>query len=228
MSTKNASSPAAPGPRPRRLRWLATCLLATAPCAWSQGGVASDALQGDAVLRALARPAPAATAFVEVRDSPMLKAPLRLAGEYRRPDADTLVREVRAPYAETTTLRAGEATVERAGKPPRRFALSRAPELAALQSSFGALLAGDTKALHDHYRVEAGGTRERWVLQLVPRDAKLAARLRGIALHGRGDELRCIESTPAKGEVQRTLLGAAAQAAVDGADVAALCRGSGG
>ena len=158
----------------------------------------------------------------------MLKAPLRLAGEYRRPDADTLVREVRAPYAETTTLRAGEATVERAGKPPRRFALSRAPELASLQSSFGALLAGDTKALHDHYRVEAGGTRERWVLQLVPRDAKLAARLRGIALHGRGDELRCIESTPAKGEVQRTLLGAAAQAAVDGADVAALCRGSGG
>lgn len=223
MSTKNACNPAASRHRPNRLHWLATCLLATAPCAWSQGGVDSDA-----VLRALARPAPAATAFVEVRDSPMLKAPLRLSGEYRRPDADTLVREVRAPYAETTTLRAGEATVERAGKPPRRFALSRAPELAALQSSFGALLAGDTKALHEHYRVEASGTRERWVLQLVPRDAKLAARLRGIALHGRGDELRCIESTPAKGEAQRTLMGAAAQAAVDGADVAALCRGSGG
>ena len=197
--------------------------MALAPCAWSQGGVDSDAL-----LRALARPAPAATAFVEVRDSPMLKAPLRLSGEYRRPDADTLVREVRAPYAETTTLRGGEATLERAGKPPRTFALSRAPELASLQSSFGALLAGDTAALHAHYRIEASGTRERWVLQLVPRDAKLAARLRNLRLHGRGDELRCIETMPAKGEVQRTLMGAAAQAAVDGADVAALCRGSGG
>ena len=197
--------------------------MALAPCAWSQGGVDSDAL-----LRALARPAPAATAFVEVRDSPMLKAPLRLSGEYRRPDADTLVREVRAPYAETTTLRGGEATLERAGKPPRTFALSRAPELASLQSSFGALLAGDTAALHAHYRIEASGTRERWVLQLVPRDAKLAARLRGIALHGRGDELRCIETMPAKGEVQRTLMGAAAQAAAEGADLAALCRGQGG
>ena len=158
----------------------------------------------------------------------MLKAPLRLSGEYRRPDADTLVREVRAPYAETTTLRGGEATLERAGKPPRTFALSRAPELAALQSSFGALLAGDTKALHEHYRVEADGTRERWVLQLAPRDAKLAARLRGIALHGRGDELRCIETAPMKGEVQRTLMGATAQAAGAGADIAALCRGTAG
>ena len=197
--------------------------MALAPCAWSQGGVDSDAL-----LRALARPAPAATAFVEVRDSPMLKAPLRLSGEYRRPDADTLVREVRAPYAETTTLRGGEATLERAGKPPRTFALSRAPELASLQSSFGALLAGDTAALHAHYRIEASGTRERWVLQLVPRDAKLAARLRNLRLHGRGDELRCIETMPAKGEVQRTLMGAAAQAAAAGADLAALCRGHGG
>ena len=197
--------------------------MALAPCAWSQGGVDSDAL-----LRALARPAPAATAFVEVRDSPMLKAPLRLAGEYRRPDAGTLVREVRTPYAETTTLRAGEATVVRAGKPPRTFALSRAPELASLQSSFGALLAGDTAALHAHYRIEASGTRERWVLQLVPRDAKLAARLRNLRLHGRGDELRCIETMPAKGEVQRTLMGAAAQAAAEGADLAALCRGQGG
>ena len=222
MSTRNACTPSA-----RLRRRATTCLLAAtlalAPCAWSQGGVDSDAL-----LRALARPAPAATAFVEVRDSPMLKAPLRLSGEYRRPDADTLVREVRAPYAETTTLRGGEATLERAGKPPRTFALSRAPELASLQSSFGALLAGDTAALHAHYCIEASGTRERWVLQLVPRDAKLAARLRNLRLHGRGDELRCIETMPAKGEVQRTLMGAAAQAAAEGADLAALCRGQGG
>ena len=59
-------------------------------------------------------------------------------------------------------------------------------------------------------------------------DAKRAARLRNLRLHGRGDELRCIETMPAKGEVQRTLMGAAAQAAAEGADLAALCRGQGG
>ena len=194
--------------------------------AWAQGAPDSDA-----ILRALARPAPAATAFVELRDSPMLKAPLRLAGEYRRPDADTLVREVRTPYAETTTIRAGEATIARAGKPERRFALSRAPELAALQTSFGALLSGDTAALRAHYTLDAQGTRERWTLRLAPRDPKLAARLQAIVLHGRGDELRCIESTPAKGDAQRTLMASAAEAATragDSADIAALCRGDAG
>ena len=43
--------------------------------------------------------------------SALLKAPLRIEGEYQRPDGDTLVRQVRAPYAETTTLRQGEATI---------------------------------------------------------------------------------------------------------------------
>jgi len=197
-----------------------------APSAWAQAGPNSDA-----ILRALARPVPATTPFVEVRDSPMLKAPLRLSGEYRRPDADTLVREVRTPYVETTTIRGGEATVARAGKPERRFALSRAPELAALQTSFGALLSGDAEALRRHYTLDAQGTRERWTLRLAPRDPKLAARLSGIVLHGHDAELRCIETTPVKGDAQRTLMASAAEAATragDAADFAALCRGDDG
>ena len=180
------------------------------------------------ILRALARPAPAATPFVEVRESPMLKAPLRVSGEYRRPDAATLVREVRAPYLETTTIRDGEAVLARDGKPERRFALSRAPELAALQSSFGALLAGDIEALRSHYTVDAQGSAAAWSLRLLPRDPRLASRLQDIVLHGAGDELRCIETRPAKGQVQRTLMAGAAQAALragERADIAALCRG---
>jgi hypothetical protein len=191
--------------------------------AWAQ-----TAPDSAAILRGLARPAPAATAFVEVRESPMLKAPLRISGEYRRPDADTLVREVRAPYAETTTIRAGQAILARAGKPERRFPLSRAPELAALQNSFGALLSGDVEALRRHYTVDVQGTADRWSLRLLPRDARLAERLRGIVLHGGGDELRCIETTPAKGPAQRTLMSGAAESALragEDADIAALCRG---
>lgn len=194
-----------------------------APSAWAQASPDSDA-----ILRALARPVPAATPFVEVRESPMLKAPLRVSGEYRRPDADTLVREVRVPYAETTTIRDHEVVLARAGKPERRFSLARAPELAALQGSFGALLAGDAPTLRRHYTVDAQGDAERWSLRLVPRDPKLAARLRHLVLHGRGAELRCIEHTPVKGDMQRTLTGAAAVAAEragDAADIAALCRG---
>lgn len=172
---------------------------------------------------------PARTPFVEVRGSKLLKSPLRLSGEYLRPDADTLVRQVSAPYAETTTLRGGEATIARAGQAPRKFALARAPELAGFQSSFAALLAGDRAALEKHYTLSADGTRQQWTLTLQPKEAALAAKLQAIALYGRGIELRCIE-TRAVGNAppQRTLLAGAAMeagAVTDAAALAALCHG---
>ncbi|HEY5804661.1 MAG TPA: LolA-related protein [Lysobacter sp.] len=181
------------------------------------------------ILKGIARPVPASTPFVEVRASKLLKTPLRLSGQYLRPDADTLVREVHAPYAETTTLRAGEATIVRAGQSPRRFALSRVPELAGFQANFAALLDGDRAGLEQHYTLSAAGTRERWTLTMVPKDAAVAARMRAIALYGRGSELRCIE-TRATGNAppQQTLMaGAAVDAAniADAAALAGLCHG---
>jgi hypothetical protein len=183
------------------------------------------------ILQRLARPAPVSTPFVELRGSALLKAPMRIEGQYTRPDDDTLVREVRAPYAETTTIRGGEATITR-GTRSRSFALARAPELAGLQASFGALLAGDAAALERDYRITPRGSREDWTLELVPRNAALAASVRDITLHGRGAELRCIETRPVEGDLQRTLLAGAARAATamaTGAGTAyeALCRDPG-
>lgn len=179
------------------------------------------------ILQAVARPAPVRTAFVELRGSPLLKAPLRIQGEYQRPDSDSLVREVRSPYAETTTLRNGEATIARAGKTPRKFPLARVPELAGLQASFGALLSGDRVSLEKHYRLASQGTRQQWTLSLTPKDAELQGSVRDITLYGRGAELRCIETRPVKGELQRTLLAGAAHEAADASTapaLAALCR----
>lgn len=179
------------------------------------------------ILQALAQPAPMQTDFVELRGSPLLKKPLRIEGQYQRPDAATLVRDVRSPYLETTTLRQGQASIARPGKPPRTFALSRVPELAQLQASFGALLSGDRTQLEKQYRLAPQGTREEWTLVLTPLDAKLKGTLRDITLHGRDDELRCIETRPAKGDLQRTLLGTAAKSATGAQTseaLANLCR----
>lgn len=199
---------------------LASLILICAP-------VRAQSVDSGWILQALARPAPMRTAFVEVRESPLLKQPLRLSGEYRRPSNDTLVREVRTPYRETTTLRANEASIVRDGKPPRTFSLSRVPELAGLQSSFGALLAGERAQIERVYRVGAQGDRTRWTLTLTPKDKALAARVRDIVLYGQGAELRCIETRPVKGDVQRTLLASAALAVTaktDAAAIQALCR----
>ena len=89
-----------------------------------------EAIDSGWILAQLARPAPMSTAFVELRDSPLLKAPLRIGGEYRRPDDATLVREVRSPYAETTTIRAGQATIVRGTR-------SRSSRLRASRNSPG-------------------------------------------------------------------------------------------
>lgn len=199
---------------------LLSMLLATLPVA---ADTPPTTVEPAWILAKIARPAPSRTAFVELRDSKLLKAPLRITGEYRHPDASTLVREVRTPYAETTTIRAGEAVIERTGKTPRKVSLARVPELAALQASFGALLAGDRAQLEQHYSVHSEGTRQHWRLALTPTDAALARRVRAIVLHGRGSELRCIETQPAQdGDVQRTLLAGAARDAGLVADASAL------
>ncbi len=180
------------------------------------------------IVRQLAQPAPSQTGFVELRGSALLKEPLRVEGHYRRPDPSTLVREVRTPYAETTTIAAGKVSIDRAGKPPRVFALARVPELAGLQASFGALLAGDLTLLEQAYHLQASGSPQQWQLLLTPKSQALAARVRAVTLRGQGGELRCIETQPARGELQRTLLGGAATAAAgvrENAALAALCGG---
>lgn len=232
MSPPRTPSPGRPGRWLRSKALLASLLLS----AWSAippdaNAAAAGAVQADWILSRLARPAPMSTGFVELRESPMLKSPMRISGEYRRPDADTLVREVRAPYAEVTTIGQGQVSIARGGRAARRFSLARAPELAGLQNSFGALLSGDRAQLQQHYRMTAAGTRQDWVLTLVPRSAELAAAVRDITLHGRGAELRCIETRSRDADrPQRTLLAGAAKQAADVADpaaLAALCTGAG-
>jgi hypothetical protein len=211
-------------------------LWCSATTAWAapQAADPGAAIDSDWVLRILARPSPMRTNFVELRSSRLLKEPMRLSGEYQRPDDTTLVRQVRAPYAETTTITTsasggdGQATIARAGKSPRSFPLARVPELARLQASFGALLSGDRAMLERHYSIETEGTRRQWKMTLLPKPSPLAGKLRDIKLYGRGIELRCIETRPTQGDMQRTLLAGAARAAHDIAkadELVALCRG---
>ncbi|MFA1751151.1 LolA-related protein [Xanthomonas campestris] len=211
-------------PMCRTLPWMLILLFSAAPlCA-----APPEALDVGQVLQRLARPAPVSTEFVELRGSALLKTPLRVQGHYRRPDAQTLVREVSAPYRETTTLQGDEGVLEREGKAPRRFSLSRVPELAGLKSGFGALLAGDRALLEQQYRVSGQGQPQAWQLQLQPKDAAVAKQVRELRLYGHGDELRCIESVPVKGDVQRTLLAGAARdaaAVTDAAALTTLCHG---
>ena len=182
------------------------------------------------LVAALARPTPATTAYAEVRFVDLLTRPLTLRGalEYRADGG--LVKRVESPYRETTTVAAGQVTVERAGKPPRRFALTRAPELGAFLESFAALLGGDAARLAQAYDSSSAGDAAHWRLTLVPRDARLRKHLVRIAVDGAGSAPRCFTVEESGGDASVILVEQAAATPLPAPPTRAaldqLCRGT--
>ncbi|MCD8455418.1 fatty acyl CoA synthetase [Xylella taiwanensis] len=209
----------------RALPWMLILLCSGAPLLLTAANEQDDVTW---ILKTLAHPVSVSIPFLELHRSALLKTRLRVQGYYRWLDAQTLVREVTVPYHEVTTLRNGEVILERDGKARRRFDLSRAPELAALYTGLSALLSGNRALLERNFRVRAEGTQDVWQLHLAPLEATLAQQVREVRLYGRGADLNCMESVPARGDVQRTLLAGAVQAvtAVDNTTtLVALCHG---
>lgn len=162
-------------------------------------------------MASLARPAPARTAFAEVRFLGMLERPLVLTGELAWLGGDHLRRSVATPYREQSDIADGTLRVQRGQRPPREVSLARAPELKGLLLSFQALLSGDAAALADAFEVHADGDAARWTLHLVPRDAALRRRVTAITVDGAEREPRCMRLDEADGDRSVTLFGAAAE-----------------
>jgi hypothetical protein len=163
-----------------------------------------------ALVARLQRPAPADTAYAEVRFLSVLKQPLVLHGRLHYGGAGELGKDVEQPYRETTSIHAGSVDVQRAGRPPQHFALERAPELQALLAAFGALLAGDAATLAQYYAIDARQDGEGFTLTLTPRSADLARHLREIVVDGHGGEPACFSMHQADGDASVMLLGALA------------------
>jgi hypothetical protein len=168
------------------------------------------ALDADALIAKLARPAPASIAFTEVRVSPLLREPLVVSGELEFSGPASLDRHVREPYREDTSIRGESVRVEREGEPPRSFALKRAPELRGLLTGFSALLTGDVPGLKRSFDVQAQGTEQSWTLQLVPLDPRARRRLQKLEITGHEVTPRCFSLLNADGGASVMVLGEAA------------------
>jgi hypothetical protein len=179
------------------------------------------------LIRSLARPAPAAVAFREVRFSALLDRPLIVAGELRYSGPASLDRIVTEPYREETAIRGESVRIEREGERPRTFALKRAPELRGLLSAFSGLLAGDPESVAKSFDVAVTGASDGWRLTLAPSDARARQRLTELTMTGAGDEPRCFSMLTADGAQSVMLLGAEADQpldpAISAADLQARC-----
>ena len=187
------------------------------------------ALVPERLIAGLAQPAPARTAFAEVRYVGVLARPLILHGDLVWLGDAKLERDVDAPYRETTTIDGDQVRIVRPGQPPQTFDLGRAPELKGLLTGFRALLSGDAALLRATFAVSASGDARAWTLDLKPHDAALARRLAGISVDGRGHRLRCLRMDQSNGDTSFTLLGALATTALPAtptpAALATLCAG---
>ena len=138
----------------------------------------------------------------------VLDRPLVVSGELAWLGGDKLQRHVEHPNDETATIADGEVTQQRAGKSPRHFSLSRAPQLQVLLDSFVALLSGDAGRLQQAFEIrQAGDPAAAWTLTLLPRDAKVAKTVASITIDGDGKTSRCMRMQEADGDLAIDMLG---------------------
>ncbi|MEO8671420.1 MAG: LolA-related protein [Tahibacter sp.] len=163
-------------------------------------------------MTSLKRGAPATTAYTEIRFVNLLDTPLRLSGTLEFTADGSLRKQVQTPYAETTSIAGGQVTIERRGKPARRFALKRAPELAGFLESFIAVLSGDAPRLQQSYTLQSSGDARSWQLRLTPKDRALAKHVANVEIDGRANEPRCFRIQEADGDLSVLLVDALAAA----------------
>lgn len=203
-------------------------LLAMLPALAAESNHA-DAARAMELVRALARPAPARTAYTEVRFVGMLDRALVLRGEMAWLGGSRLRRSVVTPYPEITTIDGDTATLQRGQHAPQKFSLERAPELKDLLGSFIALLSGDATALARNFTLHAYGNQTAWTLDLTPRDTAVARRIRDVSVDGSGKTLRCMRVDETDGDTTFTLLGPLGNARLPAtptpAGLATLCAG---
>lgn len=169
-----------------------------------RGAAATDA---DALLKRLARPAPATTPFTEVRFSSLLATPIVLSGELQYAAADTLGKRVDQPYREQIDIHGEDVRVARDGERERHFSLKRAPELRGIVASFAALLAGDRAQLERYFQLGLEEHDDDWQLTLTPRDERVRQHLTAVTVIGRTDTPRCLVTAEADGDASVMLLG---------------------
>ena len=176
-------------------------------CASSAAYPAESTLDAQTLLGQVARTPPATIRYIEARFSRLLTSPLVVSGTLSYLGPRRFYRTVESPYREEATIRDGEVVVVREGQAPNRFALKRAPALAGMLDSFGALLSGDADLLSRSFDMTLSGDQKAWRIELAPRSPSIAKWLSSIVIDGADDVPRCITLIEPDGDRGVMLLG---------------------
>lgn len=151
------------------------------------------------LMQALAKVRIGRATFTEKKYIALLERPVESSGELFYTAPDKFEKRTIKPRPENMILDGGTLTLER-GRQTMSMELQSTPELAVLIDSIRGTLAGDRKALERSFRLKLEGSAERWTLQLVPIDARVAAAVRHIRIGGSGDNVKSVEVAQTDGD----------------------------
>ncbi|MBK8284677.1 MAG: outer membrane lipoprotein carrier protein LolA [Ahniella sp.] len=195
---------------------LALLLLAISPTVAHAEAPTGKVGDATAAVARFKREAPMQEAFVEYRFSRFTRQPVKSLGELRYLGADQLVRAVRLPRPETSTIGQGMIRIERPGQKVRQVSLKRVPELQALLASFTGLLGGDAARLAPLFTLDFTESATGFTLKLTPRAAAMQKRISHIDVLGAGSTVSCLVFAEPDREQSIVLLGAKATSVAEG------------
>jgi outer membrane lipoprotein-sorting protein len=172
------------------LPWLA---FLTLPVAWA------GSWDIDALMRGLARHEGGRAKFVETKTIAVLDKPVISSGELNYMPPAYLEKRTLKPKQELMVLDGNTLRLER-GKQVFSIRLSEHPEALAFVDSLRGTLSGDKAALEKNYKLRLFGTEERWTLDLLPDDQRIAAYVLRITFGGSGNRVEWIRYLQADGD----------------------------
>jgi len=169
----------------RWCRWLLAALcLSAASSAW--------AFDLPELMGLLARQKNGEARFTEQRFVRGIEGPLDASGTLSFQAPDRLTRRTLTPRPETMTVDGNTLTLSRGGR-TRTLTLDSMPELLGMVEAMRSTLNGNVQTLQRYFRSTLTGTADKWTLDLVPIDEKLAAQVRSLRLTGKAGEVLGIE-----------------------------------
>ncbi|ODU10676.1 MAG: hypothetical protein ABS84_01445 [Rubrivivax sp. SCN 71-131] len=150
--------------------------------------------------------------FTEERFVSGIDSPLLASGTLSFDAPDHFERQTLQPLKETLQIQGRTLLLRRSGR-TRQMDMDAIPELGALLEALRGTLTGDAALLQKHFRTRLSGTDAKWVLLLLPRDARLQQQLSQIEIVGRAIDVHSIELQMRGGDRSLMLLEPMAAAA---------------
>jgi outer membrane lipoprotein-sorting protein len=189
-----------PSPTPRRTdRRRALALLAAGAALLAQPAHAQDAFDLAQLMRTLAQVKAGEATFTETRTVVMLERTLQSSGRLRFEAPDTFVRETLKPRREKVAVVGNNVTMS-LGDRSRTVPLDSVPEAAVIMEAIRGTLTGNRDAIERHFKAEVSGTPQRWLLELKPREPRLAELVVSVRVTGRQALVREVAVAMADGD----------------------------